>query len=134
MELSKPSRSVLTSYVRNLEQSLPTSDEREGVAWHKARRTQDDAPFVSVSTNNRFIVAREKELQRLRDCYDQVTGMERTEVVTIHGPSGVGKTALVQSFINTLPEGAFHMQGKLNQRQLRAPYAALAAASDQEQQ
>ncbi|KAI2506898.1 PFAM Protein kinase domain [Fragilaria crotonensis] len=57
--------------------------------------------------------------------------MERTEVVTIHGPSGVGKTSLVQCFIQTLPEGAFHMEGKFNQRQLRAPYAALAAASDQ---
>ncbi|KAI2503941.1 hypothetical protein MHU86_10507 [Fragilaria crotonensis] len=135
MELNKPSRSVLTSYVRNLQQKLSTpADEREEAAtlsWRKARSPQDDNPFVSGSRNKSIIVAREKELQLLRDCYDRVTTMKRTEVVAIHGPSGVGKTSLVQSFIHTLPEGGFRMEGKFNQRQLRAPYAALAAASDQ---
>ncbi|KAI2493418.1 histidine kinase [Fragilaria crotonensis] len=138
MERNKPSGSVLTSYVRNLQQKLPTADEREEVAavtlsWRKARSTctQDDNPFVSVSKTKRIIVAREKELQLLCDRYEQVTTMKRTEVVTIHGPSGVGKTALVRSFINTLQEGVFHMEGKFNQLQSRAPYAALAAASDQ---
>ncbi|KAI2506906.1 histidine kinase [Fragilaria crotonensis] len=121
MELNKHSPSVLTSYVTNLQQ----------LSWRKARSTQDDNPFVSVSKIKRVIVARERELQLLRDCYDRVTTMKRTEVVTIHGPSGVGKTALVQSFIQTLPEGVFHIEGKFNQRQLRAPFAALAAASDQ---
>jgi predicted ATPase len=133
-ELSKPSRSVLTSYVRNLQQKIPTADEGEGVAtssWRKVRSTQEDNPFVSVSNNDSIVVARETELQRLRDGYDQVTTIKRTEVVTIHGPSGVGKTSLVQTFIHTLPDSAFHMQGKFNQLQLRAPYAALAAASDQ---
>ncbi|KAI2505092.1 hypothetical protein MHU86_9368 [Fragilaria crotonensis] len=134
MEHSKPSRSVLTSYVRNLQQRLPTADERVEVttlSWRKARSTQDDNPFVSDSQTKRIIVAREKELQILSDCYDQVTTMNTTELVTLHGPSGVGKTALVRSFINSLPKGVFHMEGKFNQLQLRAPYAALAAASDQ---
>jgi predicted ATPase len=134
MEQIKPSTSVLTSFVRNLQQTLPTADGREGVvtlACHKGRSNLEKIPFVSVSKNKRVIVAREKELQLLRDCYDQVTRMEMTVVVTIHGPSGVGKTSLVQCFIQSLPEGAFHMEGKFNQRQLRAPYAALAAASDQ---
>ena len=134
MELSKPSRSVLTSYVRNLQQKHPIADASEGVATlssRKLRITQGDNPFVSVSKNKHVIVAREKELQLLRDCYDQVTMVKRTKVVTIHGPSGIGKTALVQSFIDSLPEGAFHMEGKFNQLQSRSPYAALATASDQ---
>ncbi|KAI2506904.1 PhoQ sensor [Fragilaria crotonensis] len=121
MKVDNASRSVLTSYVTNLQQ----------LSWRKASVAQDDNPFVSGSKNRCIVVAREKELQVLRDCYDRVTTMERTEAVTIHGPSGVGKTALVRSFIQTLPDGVFQMEGKFNQRQLRAPYSALAAASDQ---
>ncbi|KAI2506905.1 PhoQ sensor [Fragilaria crotonensis] len=134
MEHRKRSRSVLRSYVRNLQQKLPIVDVSEGVttlSWRKVRSAQDDNLFVSVSKNKRVIMARDKEMQLLRDCYDQVITLKRTEVVTIHGPTGIGKTALVQSFIKTLPEDAFYMEGKFNQLQLRAPYAALAAASDQ---
>jgi predicted ATPase len=134
MELSNYSRSVLTSYVRNLQQKLPTADEKGEVStssWRKVRSAQDFSPFLSVSKNRHIIVAREKELQILHDCYDQVTRMKTAEVVTIHGPSGVGKTALVQSFIHNLPEGTFHMEGKFNQLQSRYPYAALATACDQ---
>jgi predicted ATPase len=121
MEMNKHSRSVLTSYVTNLQH----------LSWRKACSSQDENPFASGSKNRRIVVAREKELQQLRDSYDRVTTMKGTEVVTIHGPSGVGKTALVRSFIHTLPEDVFRMEGKFNQRQLRAPYSALAAASDQ---
>jgi predicted ATPase len=103
----------------------------ETLSCRQFRIAQDDNPFVSVSKNKHAIVARKKELQLLRDCYDQVTTLKRTKVVTIHGPSGVGKSALVQSFIHTLPEGAFHMEGKFNKLQSRSPYAALATASDQ---
>jgi predicted ATPase len=131
MEHNKPSRSVLTSYVRNLQHKIPAADESSTLSWRKLRSIQENNPFVSVSTNKRILVAREKELKLLRDCYDQVTTMKTTAAVTIHGPPGVGKTALVHSFIQTLPEGAFQMEGKFNQFQLRAPYAALAAASDQ---
>jgi predicted ATPase len=134
MDLSKPSRSVLTSYVRNLKQKLVSADEKGGVStlsWRTVRSTQEKNPFGSVSKHERNIVGREKELQLLHDCFDQVTTMKTTEVVTIHGPSGVGKTALVQSFIQSLPEGAFHMEGKFNELQSRSPYAALATASDQ---
>ncbi|KAI2495113.1 hypothetical protein MHU86_19387 [Fragilaria crotonensis] len=134
MENRTPCRSVLTSYVRNLQQKPLTGDESERVAslsTRKLRSTRDDNQFVSVLKSKRIIVAREKELQQLRDCYDDVATMKTTAVVTIHGPPGVGKTALAHFFIHSLPEGAFHMEGKFNQLQLRAPYAALAAACDQ---
>ena len=134
MELNTRSRSVLTSYVRNLQRKLLVGDESERGATlssRKLRSTQDENPFTSVSTNKHIIVAREKELQLLRDCYVQVVMMRTTSLVTIHGPPGVGKTALAHTFIHTLPEAVFHMEGKFNQLQLRAPYAALAAACDQ---
>ncbi|KAI2493741.1 hypothetical protein MHU86_20811 [Fragilaria crotonensis] len=130
MEQSKTTRSVLTSYVRNLQQRRPGSgawyDGTETQSLRKAR-VQNDAVF----TKHKDLVGRDKELLMLRDCYNRVVTMKVTEVVTIHGPSGAGKSALVRSFFDTLPEGVFHMEGRFNQLQSRAPYVALAAASDQ---
>ncbi len=76
-------------------------------------------------------MGRESELQMLHDCFNRVATMKVTEVVTIHGPSGAGKSALMRSFFGTLHEEVFQMEGKFNQLQSRAPYVALAAASDQ---
>jgi predicted ATPase len=53
-----------------------------------------------------------------------------SELVMVHGPSGAGKSALVKAFVNSLPSEIFHVQGKFDQLQSHAPYAALVAASD----
>jgi len=53
-----------------------------------------------------------------------------SELVMVHGPSGAGKSALIKEFVDSLPPEVFHMQGKFDQLQSHAPYAALVAASD----
>ncbi|KAI2510430.1 PFAM Protein kinase domain [Fragilaria crotonensis] len=101
-------------------------DETETLAWPKGRI--QGVPFL---TKNHHIVGREHELQLLNDCYDCITKTKTTEAVTIHGPPGAGKTALLQTFIQSLPTDVFYMEGRFGQLQSRAPYAALAAASEQ---
>jgi predicted ATPase len=128
MDVGTARRSPLSSYVRTLQGGRPPA-EWEGTetsTWRKVR--SQGFPFLA---KGRPIVGREHELGSLRDCYDRITKMEATEVVTIHGPSGVGKSALMQTFIRSLPAGAYHMEGHFSQLQSRAPFAALAAASDQ---
>ena len=53
-----------------------------------------------------------------------------SELVMVHGPSGAGKSTLVQAFVDGLPPEVFHVQGRFDQLQSHAPYAALVAASD----
>jgi hypothetical protein len=47
------------------------------------------------------LVGRQRELMTLRDAYADARGA-RTTVVTVHGTSGIGKTALVRSFLDEL--------------------------------
>lgn len=121
---------VLTSYVRALQQRRPAAD-KEGKETLSFRRTLSISHIKnSFLRKNQHIVGRDHELQLLHDCYDRVVATESTEAVTIYGPSGAGKSSLVEAFFGRLPTGAFHMEGKFNDRQSRAPYAVLAAASD----
>ncbi|HVZ32017.1 MAG TPA: protein kinase, partial [Polyangiaceae bacterium] len=58
----------------------------------------------SVSTRRsraRPLVGREKELAQLRGAFQNVVA-SRTAVISISGPSGIGKTALVEAFLQEL--------------------------------
>ena len=120
--------SVLTSYVRALQRRRPAAEGegKESSSFRKVRSI--DNPFFAKSHH---IVGREKELQLLMESYNRIITTKLTEAVTIHGPSGVGKSTLVKAFLSRLQLGTFHMEGKFNERQSRAPYAVLAAASEQ---
>ncbi len=68
------------------------------------------SPKVTAdNTSNSFIVGRNQALSQLRACYEQVCQGHR-QVVFITGLAGMGKSALVESFLTTLAtEEAIHI-------------------------
>jgi PAS domain S-box-containing protein len=71
---------------------------------------------------------RESEMARLRDAFDRVAGTGRPELVLVTGPSGIGKSTLVNELRPSVVEarGVF-LAGKFEaRRQTVPPYATLA--------
>jgi predicted ATPase len=81
--------------------------------------------------NRNQIVGRQSQLQLLNECYTHMTKAHTSDLVMVHGPSGVGKSALVKAFVNSLPSEIFHVQGKFDQLKSRTlRMRLLLAASD----
>lgn len=75
------------------------------------------------------LYARHAELARLDDALSSVATTGKPAVVVATGPSGVGKSALLQAFAQTLQTRGVHAAiGKADRSQQDVPYAALATA------
>ncbi len=81
-----------------------------------------DAPQWTLPTAS-DTVGRTDELSVLRDAFSYTrAGMEgRAAVVMLHGPSGVGKTTIVESFVESLPETTLVLRGRCYERE-SVPY------------
>lgn len=74
------------------------------------------------------LIGREGELAQVLDAFEQ-TSMGLGQVLLVPGPSGVGKTALVQKASSSIRErNGMFCQGKFNQYQRGVPYFAIRQA------
>jgi predicted ATPase len=80
--------------------------------------------------NRRLLVGRESQLQRLEEVFQRMVGCHETEIVMIHGPSGVGKSTLVDIFVQKLPPTVLVARGKFDQLRCRAPFSALVSMTE----
>jgi tRNA A-37 threonylcarbamoyl transferase component Bud32 len=75
-------------------------------------------------TEDASFLGRDTQLQLLEDAY-QASGQRRAVLVAVHGPSGVGKSALVQHFLNRLHQrAAVVLAGRCYEHE-SVPYKAL---------
>lgn len=73
--------------------------------------------------------ARDAPLRTLADAYAHVVATGRHTLVTVAGPSGIGKSALLRSFVDTLRQRHVRCAvGKADQFRHESPYAAIAEA------
>ena len=77
-----------------------------------------------------LFVGRRAELERLEDLFE-LQGPSRTSVVLLHGPSGVGKTSIVERFLkgHARDEDAVLLKGRCFERE-SVPYKALDSVVD----
>jgi predicted ATPase/class 3 adenylate cyclase/tRNA A-37 threonylcarbamoyl transferase component Bud32 len=93
-------------------------------------------PLSSASTSRRFeipqrLFGRDQELARLLEAFADVAG-GATRLATVHGFSGVGKSALVGELSRSIASEKGHLiRGKLDQFQRNTPYHAVASAFQQ---
>ncbi len=89
-----------------------------------------DRPASAAQPARPLFVGREKHLQELDNALTEVTS-GRAVAVSVHGPSGVGKTALVQHFLDGLSErkGAVVLAGRCFEQE-SVPYKALDSLID----
>jgi len=82
------------------------------------------------SRTSRHLVGREHHLSVLSDAYCAMR-QGGPVLVLVHGPSGVGKTALVERFVETLPadDGAVVLPGRCHAQE-SVPYKALDGVID----
>jgi predicted ATPase len=85
---------------------------------------------ISFLKQHRF-VGRKVELQQLNDCFHRIKMNQKSELVLLYGPPGVGKSSLVRNFAQNLPTTTLRVEGKFEQRRTHIPYAAFVSASDQ---
>ncbi|MBR0697375.1 AAA family ATPase [Bradyrhizobium lablabi] len=75
------------------------------------------------------LYGREREIDSLLTSFARIGGSGMPELVLISGPSGIGKSALVQELHTALvPSGGFFASGKFDQLRRDIPYATLAQA------
>jgi predicted ATPase len=91
-------------------------------------RSLSSSPFAAKW--NRTLVGRKIQLQNLTNIFQRFTMSQISETVIICGPSGVGKSTLVNAFINTLPKTILFAKGKFDQLHCRAPFSVLVAISE----
>jgi PAS domain S-box-containing protein len=109
-------RADLDRCSRELEQGTLTPFSLEGS--EPARRLRDRDAFVG----------RTDEATRLLSALDSVRH-HRPQVALVSGPSGIGKTALVESLHRAVTErGGFFVRGKFEQERLGVPYSGLQQA------
>lgn len=71
---------------------------------------------------------RARELAALSEAFERVQRQGTPEVVLVGGPSGMGKSALVEQFFRRLPASALTASGKLDELADDTPYRPLARA------
>jgi|CZKU01.1.fsa_nt_gi serine/threonine protein kinase len=103
----------------------------EILRWLGASRSLLPArsPLPVAKRQDTALVGREAQLQALRDAFAAARGSSVT--VRVGGQSGMGKTALVQHFLDELVEGreAFVLHGRAYERE-SVPYKAIDSVVD----
>ena len=103
-----------------------TSHQEEG---DSSKLTTHHQEYGGVDRGS--LCGRQEELEKLENAFDRVCENQTSEVVSIHGVSGVGKSTLVDSLRHSLvvEHDAFFVSGKYDQLgQAAEPYSALVAA------
>ncbi|MBW2455469.1 MAG: AAA family ATPase [Deltaproteobacteria bacterium] len=96
--------------------------------------TSDDAPRVSSSAGQesprgfRPFIGRGAQLETLSEAYE-ASGQGLPVLVQVHGPIGIGKTALVRRFLSDLRSEAVILAGRCHERE-SVPYQALDSVVD----
>ncbi|MEO6773987.1 MAG: protein kinase [Kofleriaceae bacterium] len=87
-------------------------------------RARSELPVFAGET---VFVGRERELEQLALAAERAT--ERNVVVHVHGPSGVGKSALVRRFVEEIERSALVLAGRCFERE-SVPFKALDSLVD----
>jgi eukaryotic-like serine/threonine-protein kinase len=74
-------------------------------------------------------IGRERELQLLRESFENSRLQGRSVVARVHGASGMGKTALVRTFLGHIARDALILEGRCYEREA-VPYKGVDAAID----
>lgn len=102
-------------------------------SWKLSRRI-DEFPLGSQEMGAELgflnkLYSREGSLEDLLKAFDQVNASRSRTLAIVHGPSGVGKSALLASLLSQLSlRGACVAAGKIDQYSNDLPYAALVQA------
>lgn len=67
---------------------------------------------VERGLRSRMLVGRERELQALREAFQNAARERICQLVTVGGPAGIGKTRLTEDFAATLGEAATVVEGR----------------------
>jgi hypothetical protein len=102
---------------------------RLGVAAEDSRRPRSGVRSNTTRGDRALLVGREAELEALARAYDD-TRSGRPTTVVVSGTSGMGKTALVQSFLEGVRDEAIVLAGRCYERE-SVPYKALDAVIDE---
>lgn len=76
-----------------------------------------------LSVSNRF-VGRTRQIQRLHEVIRAWEASRTSAVLLVHGPSGIGKTSLVEHVVQNTVPGALVLRGRCYQREV-VPFNAL---------
>lgn len=87
-----------------------------------------DVPAYLRSTDN--VVGRTGELDSLYTAFARAAN-GHSECVVLSGASGIGKTALLRRFVNSLPQAALYGRGKCDKSAAGKPYHVLSVAVDE---
>ncbi|MCA1458264.1 AAA family ATPase [Bradyrhizobium sp. BRP22] len=110
------------------------NDLERSVAEWEAQGRIDDFVLGRTDTPDRLLIperlyGREHEIEALLASYDRVARSGTPELILVSGPSGIGKSALVDEMHKALiPLGGFFASGKFDQHRRDMPYATLAHA------
>ncbi|MGZ5971690.1 MAG: serine/threonine-protein kinase, partial [Polyangiales bacterium] len=102
---------------------------RLGVGTEESRRARSGVRSANSRGDRALLVGRDRELAALAEAYDH-TRSGRPATVVVSGDSGMGKTALVQSFLETIRDEAIVLAGRCYERE-SVPYKALDAVIDE---
>ncbi|MET0283072.1 MAG: protein kinase [Polyangiales bacterium] len=83
----------------------------------------------SGTVQTRPFVGREPELETLLACAARAASSGRLHTVLVHGPSGIGKTTLVEQLLRKLPAESLTLMGRCREAEA-IPYPALDGAID----
>ena len=119
----------LTSYAASSSTSSPSPAKTLPLDH---QRKQGNPKRDNRNKDGRYrVCGRHEETRLIQSAFDRVIANHTSEVVAIHGASGVGKSTLVESFRHSLvlDHNAFFVRGKYDQLgQAAEPYGALIAA------
>ncbi|XUJ32075.1 serine/threonine protein kinase [Bradyrhizobium japonicum] len=110
------------------------SDLERSLAEWEAQGRIDDFVLAQTDIPDRLLIperlyGREHEIEALLTSFDRVTRSGTPELILVSGPSGIGKSAMVDEMQKALvPLGGFFASGKFDQHKRDMPYATLAHA------
>lgn len=90
---------------QTITQSSPTSETPEEVEVPSfVREETTPIPFISVPSNSPVFIGRKEELLTLQQAVESLEQDKTGQVIIISGEMGIGKTRLLQRFLEEIPE------------------------------